>query len=115
MKPDLKKLRELAEKTPHYCYTSNGDGSLDVEYLNALHPNMVIHLLDMIQRLKEGLEFYAQTRRDTSFPGWEKEWRYIEAKSDRDYEYYPNHDVALNTLSDLFGEDNNERSGSRSG
>lgn len=56
---------------------------------------------EQAEKLAEALKFYASTRRDTSFEGWEKEWRYIEAKHDSDYEYYPNHDVATEALAEF--------------
>lgn len=43
------------------------------------------------------LEFYSQARRDTSFEGWQLEWRYIPIKHESDYEFFPNH-IPLETL-----------------
>lgn len=55
-------------------------------------------LKEQLQRVTEALseaiaelKTYAQGRRDTSFEGWQKEWREIEVKHESDYEFYPNH------------------------
>ena len=46
----------------------------------------------------EALEFYIQPRRKW-YEGQDlSKWEYVEIKYDHDYEYYPNHDVALDAL-----------------
>lgn len=55
-------------------------------------------LIEAVEVMREALEFYAQPRRDTSFEGWQKTWKPVEIKHDSDYEFYPNHDSALEAL-----------------
>jgi hypothetical protein len=74
---------------------------IDLENEAELYKKHYASALEMIQKLETALKFYTQTRRDTSFIGWEKEWRHIEATHDSDYEYYPNHDVATEAIKEL--------------
>jgi len=83
----------------------------EVGYLPIIKSFEVLTLIAELKQLRECKDeaievakFYAQTRRDTSFEGWEKEWKYIEAKHDYDYEYYPNHDSALEWLEKWAGK-----------
>ena len=64
-----------------------------------------------IAKLRCALECYCQPKRDQSFEGWEKEWRYIKPMNDHDYEFYPNHDSALEAIrsDDEAGVENEKR------
>lgn len=72
----------------------------DSEFIAAAR-NALPQLLKEREVLVKALKFYATPSRDQSFEGWQKEWRYVKIEKESDYEFYPNHNTAVEALREV--------------